>query len=174
MGEPGSVGDTPPAYSEAAKKAKDLYKGNRNKLLTAEAENCIIMYIRPLLGPRISPTSSDVFPSAATQKWLAQFAGSGGDEGFYRRLLVELPALHNLVDLMVEADMQPNRKDSNNHFMDNEIMVAPLAYADVFVSQDKGVRNLLRNTNKQLLARTKCEYCDSLTELEKWLAANVA
>jgi hypothetical protein len=75
---------------------------------------------------------------------------------------------------MVEADMQPNRKDSNNHFMDNEIMVAPLAYADVFVSKDKGIRNLLGITNRQLLARTKCQYCDSLTELEKWLAANLA
>jgi len=167
------IDDAPPAYSEAAKKAKELYKGNRNKLFAAEAENCIIMYIRPLLGMRISTANTDVFPSAASQKWLEQFAGLGGEEGFYRRLLVELPALHNFVDLMVEADMQPNRKDSNNHFMDNEIMIAPLAYADVFVSNDKGIRNLLRNTNKQLLARTKCQYCDSLTELEKWLAVNI-
>lgn len=127
-----------------------------------------------LLGPHVSTTSTDVFPSAASQKWLAQFAGPGGDEGFYRPLLVELPALHNFVDLMVETDMQPSRKDSNNHFMDNEILVAPFAYADVFVSKDKGIRNLLRNTNRHLLARTKCQYCDNLTELEKWLAANVA
>jgi hypothetical protein len=168
------IDGTPPAYSDAAKKAKELYKGNRNKLFAAEAENCIIMHIRPLLGPRISTTNTDVFPSAASQKWLAQFAGLGGDEGLYRRLLVELPALHNFVDLMVEADMQPNRKDSNNHFMDNEIMVAPLAYADVFVSNDKGIRNLLRNTNRHLLARTKCQYCDSLAALENWLAAAVA
>ena len=118
--------DTPPAYSDAAKTAKELYNSDRNKLFAAEALNCIIMYIRPLLGPRISPNSSDVFLTAESQKWLAQFAGPGGDEGFYRRLLVELPALHNFVDLMVEADMQPSRKDSNNHFMDNEIMVAPL------------------------------------------------
>jgi hypothetical protein len=168
------IDGTPPAYSEAARKAKELYKSNRNKLFAAEAQNCIIMYIRPLLGPRISPTSTDVFPSAVSQKWLAQFAGPGGDEGFYRRLLGELPALNNFVDLMVEADMQPSRKDSNNHFMDNEILVAPLAYADAFVSTDKGIRNLLRNTNRRLLARTKCEYCDNLIELEKWLAANVA
>jgi hypothetical protein len=43
------IGDTPPAYTEAAKKAKEFYKGNRNKLFAAEAENCIIMYIRPQL-----------------------------------------------------------------------------------------------------------------------------
>jgi formate-dependent phosphoribosylglycinamide formyltransferase (GAR transformylase) len=61
-----------------------------------------------------------------------------------------------------------------NQLHSNEIMVAPLAYADVFVSKDKGIRNLLRNTNKQPLARAKYQYCDSLTELEKWLAENVA
>jgi hypothetical protein len=165
------IGDAPPAYSEAAKKAKETFKGNRNKLFGAEAENCFRMYIRPLLGPRLSTASTDVLPTPQALKWLAQFAGPGGEEGWYRRALAELPALHNFVDLMVEADMQPNRKDSNNHFMDNEIMTAPLAYADVFVSRDKGIRHLLRN-HKEILARTKCQYCENLGELETWLASN--
>jgi hypothetical protein len=167
------IRETPPAYSEAAKKAKELFKGERNKLFVAEAENCFIMYIRPLLGPPPSPAAPYMFPSAVSQKWLAQFAGPGGDEGWYRRALAELPALHNFVDLMVEADMQTNRKDSNNHFMDYEIMVAPLAYANVFVSRDKGIRHLLR-TRKEILGRTKCHYCENLGELESWLAQNAA
>lgn len=166
------IGETPPAYSEAAKKAKVTFKGNRNKLFVAEAENCFIMYIRPLLGPRLSPTTTDVLPTPWALKWLAQFAGPGGEEGWYRRALAQLPALHNFVDLIVEADTQPNRKDSNNHFMDNEIMTAPLAYADVFVSRDKGIRHLLQN-HKEILARTKCHYCESLGELATWLASNV-
>jgi hypothetical protein len=163
---------TSPAYSESAKKAKEQLKGDRNKLFEVEAENCFIIFIRPLLGPPPSPAAPYVFPSAATQKWLEQFAGSGGDEGWYRRALAELPALHNFVDLMVEADMQPNRKDSNNHFMDNEIMTAPLAYADVFMSRDKGIRHLLRNVTK-ILSRTKCQYCENLAELETWLTVEV-
>ncbi len=167
------IGDTPPAYSEAATKAKEAFKGNRNKLFVAEAQNCFIMYIRPLLGPRLSPTTTDVLPTPQALKWLAQFAGSDGEEGWYRRALAQLPALHNFVDLMVEADLQPDRKDSNNYFMDNEIMTAPLAYADVFVSRDKGIRHLLRN-HKEILARTKCQYCENLGELETWLASNVA
>ncbi|MHB0958790.1 MAG: hypothetical protein ACYC0X_15405 [Pirellulaceae bacterium] len=166
------IGDSPPAYSEAAKKAKETFKGNRNKLFVAEAENCFRMYIRPLLGPRLSPTTTDVLPTPRALKWLAQFAGPGGEEGWYRRALAQLPALHNFVDLMVEADMQPNRKDSNNHFMDNEIITAPLAYADVIVSRDKGIRHLLRN-HKEILARTKCQYCENLGELEMWLASNI-
>jgi len=167
------IGGTPPAYSKAAKKANETFKGNRNKLFVAEAENCFIMYIRPLLGPRVSPTTSDVLPTPLSLKWLAQFAGPGGEEGWYRRALAQLPALHNFVNLMVEADMQPNRKDSNNHFMDNEIMTVPLAYSDVFVSRDKGIRHLLRN-HKEILARTKCQYCENLGELETWLESNVS
>jgi hypothetical protein len=66
-----------------------------------------------------------------------------------------------------------NRKDSNNQFMDNEIMTAPLAYADVFVSRDKGIRHLLRN-HKAILARTTCQYCEHLGELETWLTSNIA
>jgi hypothetical protein len=31
-------------------------------------------------------------------------------------------------------------KDTNNHFMENEIMFASLAHADVMVSRRKGVR----------------------------------
>lgn len=162
----------PPAYSEAANTAKQLFKGSRRKLFNAEAENCVIMYIRPLLGERISSTSSDVIPSQESLMWLAQFEGAGDSEEFYRRLLKSLPALYNHVDLMVEVGMQSNHKDSNNRFLDNEILVAPLAYADVFVSADKGIRNLLRNSNKQLLERTKCQYCGSLAELEKWLSEN--
>jgi hypothetical protein len=69
---------------------------------------------------------------------------------------------------MIVADTQPERKDSNNHFMDNEIMVAPLAYADVFVARDKGIRDILRNRTK-ILSRTKCQYFDSLAALEPWL-----
>jgi hypothetical protein len=53
--------------------------------------------------------------------------------------------------------------DSVNHFMDDEIVVAPLAYAEVFVSRVKGVRHLLR-IRKEMLAGTKCHYCENLGE----------
>ena len=161
LSEPNVVKE-PPSYSEAAKKAMLQFKGNKSKIFVAEAENCFIIYIRPLLKR---------FPQFAIQKWLEQF-GSSGDEQWYRNALTELPALHNFVDLMVEADMQPARKDSNNHFLDNEIMTAPLAYADVFVTRDKGIRDLLRNRTA-VLARTKCNYCDSLGALELWLEATL-
>jgi hypothetical protein len=73
---------------------------------------------------------------------------------------------------MVVADSLPDRKDSNNHFMDNEIVVLPLAYADAFVTKDKGIRDTLRKRTK-ILDRTTCQYCDGLEALDDWLTANV-
>lgn len=156
--------EAPPAYSEAAKTAMQTYKGNKGKLFVAEAGSCFYRYITSLLK---------LFPMQATTLWLQQFAGPGGEEGWFRRALSELPALYNFVDVMVATNMQPSRKDSNNHFMDNEIVVAPLAYANVFVAKDKGIKDLLRNRT-QILGRTKCGYRDGLPELEAWLSVGAS
>lgn len=151
--------EDPPAYSDAAKKTMARFNGEKGKIFAAEAENCFSMYITPLLH---------LFPVFAAEKWRTHFGSADDCEKWYRRVLADLPALYNFVDLMVEADMQPARKDSNNHFMDNEIMIAPLAYADVFVSTDRGIRDVLRNRTK-ILERTGCNYCDSLTAFESWI-----
>ena len=100
--------------------------------------------------------------------WLAQFVTSGDEAAFFAKALAELPALHNFIDVMVVADSHPTRKDHYNHFMDNEIMVAPLVYADAFASLDKGIRDMLQCRTK-ILGRTKCRYLDSLESLEAWL-----
>jgi hypothetical protein len=101
-------------------------------------------------------------------QWLAQFTSPGDEAAFFEKALAELPALHNFIDVMVVADSQPTRKDHYNHFMDNEIMVAPLAYTDAFVSKDKGIRDILRRRTK-ILSRTKCQYFDSLESADAWL-----
>jgi len=148
----------PPRYSEAAK-AMRKHKGNKEHLFVVEASNCFHMYVLPHL---------DAYQPQLISSWCSRF-GQPTDEGrWLRNALAELPALNNFVDVMIVADTQPERKDSNNHFMDNEIMVAPLAYADVFVSRDKGIRDVLRNRTK-ILSRTKCQYLDSLAALERWL-----
>jgi len=149
----------PPAYSEAAKKAKERLKGNKKKLFLMEAEYSFITYIRPTLF---------TYPQSTIAAWTAKFGPPTDEYSWMRNALEELPALQNFVDIMVVADMQPDRKDSNNHFLDNEIMVAPLAYATVFASKDKGIRDLLQH-RAEILSKRECEYCDSLESLEKWL-----
>jgi hypothetical protein len=43
---------------------------------------------------------------------------------------------------MVVADSQPDRKDKYNHFMDDQIMVAPLAHCGACASEDTGVKDI--------------------------------
>ena len=38
-----------PAYSVAAKKVKDKFKGNKERLFLEEAGNCFYPYVKPLL-----------------------------------------------------------------------------------------------------------------------------
>src|SRR5207249_3549632 len=111
------------------------------KLFVEEAGNCFYMYITPLLLK---------YPRHVMACWPARFGSPDDEETWFLKALAELPALHNFIDIMVVADSQPDRKDKCNHFMDNEIMVAPLAYATVFVSEDKAIRHMLRNRTKIL------------------------
>lgn len=150
---------TPPAYSDAAKKAKEVFGGNMKKLFIEEAGNSFQMFITPLLR-RYWPT--------AMVSWLEKFKCAGDDEAWFLKAFAELPALHNYTDIMVVASSQPDRKDKYNHFMDNEIMAAPLVYANVFVSADRGIKDIATNRTK-ILSRTKCEYCDGLDDLKMWL-----
>ncbi|HYH67621.1 MAG TPA: hypothetical protein VD866_23185 [Urbifossiella sp.] len=147
-----------PAYSMAAKRAKELFKGNKAKLFVEEAGDCFRLYVTPVLMR---------CPPDVMMAWLAQFSGAG-EEPWFRRVLAELPALYNHVDVMVVASSQPDRKDRPNHFMDNAIMTAPLAYADVFVSADRAVKDIA-GSRTRILDRSSCRYCASLAELETWL-----
>lgn len=147
-----------------AKNVKEKFKGNKKKLFLAEAGNCFYMYITPLLLK---------YPQQTVASWSAQFGPPDDEESWFLNALAELPALHNFIDIMIVADLQPTRKDDSRHFMDNEIMVAPLAYATVFVSQDKGIRDIIRNRTT-ILRRAECHYCDSLDALETLLTENVS
>src|SRR5205823_2789121 len=63
-------------------------------------------------------------------------------------LLPHLPALHNHVEVMTCASEDPNRKDKVSDFFDLEMLPVPLAYADVFASLDKRIRNILSDRSE--------------------------
>jgi len=158
------LNETPPAYSVAAKKVREEFKGDKKKLFLAEASECFCMYIKPPLLQ---------YPLHMITAWAQQFGSRHDEEAWILKMLAEFPALHNYIDVMMVADTQPDRKDTNNHFFDNEILVAPFAYASVFVAKDKGIRDMLKN-RMGILSRTKCQYCDSLDALETWLTKNIS
>jgi hypothetical protein len=158
------LNETPPAYSAAAKNVRAEFKGDKKKLFLAEASECFCMYIKPPLLQ---------YPLHMIAAWAQQFGSSHDEKTWTLKMLAEFPALHNYIDVMIVADTQPGRKDTNNHFFDNEILVAPFAYASVFVANDKGIKDMLQNRTG-ILRRTKCQYCDSLDALETWLTKNIS
>jgi hypothetical protein len=155
--------EKPPAYSQAAKRAKDIFKGDKQKLFLTEAGDIFRMYVVPALRQ---------YPPHVMLQWMKYYGRPEGENAFFRDCLDHLPALHNHLEIMMAADMQPDRKDKNNDFFDYEIMVAPLAYSTAFVSRDKSIKDLLRHRTN-ILSRTTCQYCDSLGALEAWLADKV-
>jgi hypothetical protein len=155
--------EKPPAYAQAAKTARDIFKGDRQKLFLTEAGDIFRMYVVPPLSR---------YPPDMILQWMKYYGRVEGEDAFFRDCLTHFPALHNHIEIMMAADMQPDRKDKNNDFFDYEIVVAPLAYSSVFASRDKGISHLLRHQTK-ILSRTTCQYCDSLGALEPWLTGKI-
>ena len=150
---------TPPAYSEVASRVANEMKGKKRELFLIEVAYCFQTYVLPELLS---------FPPDHINLWTRKFGPPEDVENWFIRALADLPAMHNYVEVMLAASTQPTRKDKYNHFLDNEIVVAPLAYADVFVSADRGIKDLVSNRTK-ILKRSKCQYFNNLEAFEDWL-----
>jgi hypothetical protein len=149
----------PPAYSEAAKRARILAKGNKSKLLEMEANEVFRIYVVPSLVR---------FPPAGVAQWMGNVVNPSKQDTLTLESYVSLPALSNYVEIMATVDSEPDTHYENNDFFDYEIMAVPLAYSSAFVSRDKGIRHLLTQRT-EILKRTRCHYCDGLEALEEWL-----
>jgi hypothetical protein len=150
-----------PKYSEAAKRTWDVAKGDRTKIERIEAEIIFAQYIQPAIVRLSLPVQA---------KFLDYLRATPKDRygGCLGGLLNHLPAIHNHIELLTAIAQNPTRRDKINDFFDLEMMPVPLAYASVFVSKDKGIRDVLRNRT-EILKRNACRYCCDLAELEEWL-----
>jgi hypothetical protein len=150
-----------PGYSEEARHIWDWVKGDKEKHLRIEAEAVFRLYIQPAI--------SKLPPPVLVKLWgYVRAVPKDKYGGFLGELLKSLPAIYNHAEVMAAVTQQPSRKNKINDFFDYEIMPVPLAYASVFVAQDKGIRDVLRNRT-EILKRNPCRYCFDLAELEEWL-----
>jgi hypothetical protein len=155
-----------PKYSEESRRTWDMVKGDKQKIQRIESETIFKQYIQLAIRKLPLPVKAkflDYLKTVPKDKY-------GGCLG---ELINHFPAIHNHMELMAAIAQQPSRKDKINDFFDNEIMPVPLAYASVFVAQDKGIRDVLRNRTKTL-ERSSCLYCYDLRELEAWLNTEAA
>lgn len=164
----------PPPMSDVTQRIREKTKGNKATMLLLESQAVLELEIVPKLF-RLSPQVKHRFMEyvkAAGEKAPKNKGPRERYAAFLAELLAKLPALYNHVELLTTISQNPQQKYEINDWFDHEIMPVPLAYADAFVAQDKGIRDVLRNRT-QILKRTTCCYCFDLAELEKWLEEEI-
>lgn len=85
-------------------------------------------------------------------------------------VLERMPAHKNMAEVMAAAGLDPNRTDKMNDFYDLQLMIIPMAYADVVFATDRWLRELMRSHGNTLHARG-AKYIGGWSEFEQYLSA---
>ena len=121
-------------------------------MLLLESQAALHFEVLPRLA-RSSPQVQQRFKEyvlAAKEKAEKNQGATEQYAAFLADLLKSLPALYNHVELNKTISQNPTQRFEINDWFDHEIMPVPLAYASVFVAQDKGIRDLVKNRTKIL------------------------
>lgn len=85
-------------------------------------------------------------------------------------VLERMPAHKNMVEVMTFTSFDPNRTDKMNDFYDIQLMIIPMAYANVLVATDKWIKELMKSHGKILHARS-AKYIGDWSGFENYLSA---
>ena len=85
-------------------------------------------------------------------------------------VLERMPAHKNMVEVMTFTGFNPNRADKINDFYDIQLMLIPMAYADVVVATDKWIGELMKSHGKTLHDRS-AKYIGDWSDFESYLSA---
>ncbi|MEX2301020.1 MAG: hypothetical protein WD733_08800 [Bryobacterales bacterium] len=152
-----------PPYSAARKSRRAQAGSSRTKARNIEAEFVYDRHIEPALQSVMRSLS--VSTRAQVMCCLASIEPDR-EGSRIEALLEKMPALRNAVDLYTIAGFDPERKDRRADFFDIEMLIAPFAYADVFVSQDRWIRHLI---HKDLADRNQTAFVEGPEELTAFL-----
>jgi len=148
-------------YPQEPKERWEYVKGNRDKLVRIEAETIARNYLLPLINK---------LPLELRLIILSKTKGLPKDKynGCLETMLDNMPSLKNHTELMAMSAVNPSRKAKPSDFFDLEMLAVPLAYADVIVSQDKWMRDIVCERGT-FLKRNNCKYLSSLNEFNLYL-----
>lgn len=76
------------------------------------------------------------------------------DESSYSHIFPLLPALNTFCEVMIYTGLNESKKFTINDFHDTEMMIVPLTYGDVFVSEDRNIRHILKKYSELILSNT--------------------
>ena len=165
---------TVPPLGVKVQRIRESSKGDKAKMQVIEANAALLLCVPKAISqcsPQVQRGFAEIM-AAASAKASENKSPEDNLAAFAREFVKSLPALNNHVELVASLSQNPGQQFEINDFFDQQIMPVPLAYASVFVSQDRGIRDALRNRTG-ILKRGCCRYCSDLGELEEWLKAEV-
>lgn len=139
-------------------------KGNKNRI-RIENQN-FIANIKIL--PRIKEINRILKPEQVLKitKYISSFP-KDKNQSVFNSVIDFMPSLRNEVEILSIVPLDNQRNFTINDFYDIENLLIPLAYSDVFVSQDKWIRHLLKVTD--LPQKNNCLYLYNLEDLVQYL-----
>lgn len=142
--------------------------GNKNKLRLIEKQ----AVFQRIIDEIIKETDSvDAFKSYFFKTNVMNYIDSlpKGDDGTAADAILERMSAHtNMVEVMTFAGFDPNRTDKMNDFYDLELLIIPMAYADVIVATDKWIKNLMKSYGEKL-HRNSAKYYGNWSDFEEYL-----
>jgi hypothetical protein len=84
-------------------------------------------------------------------------------------VLERMPAHKNMAEVMAVGGLDPNRTDKINDFYDLQLIIIPMAYADVVFATDRWIRELMKVHWSTLHARG-AKYIGEWSEFEQYLS----
>ena len=155
----------PLPFQQQAVLFQQFAKGDRSKVRLVEEQSVVTSYVLPV----IDKLDNLLVPALARSITEAPADRYGGR---LPTLLAELPAIQNHIEAMTRNSEDPNRKDRVSDFFDLDMLSVPPAYSDVFVTNDKWVRERFLKPGG-FLKRSGCVFCSSYAELNLWLDNHV-
>lgn len=154
-----------PEYSEIWKERWAYAKGNKLKMREIEQN----AYVMQILIPELLK-EKDNLPNEARQKFMDYIKSLSKNSPAIasREIISNLPALRSAIEILTITGYDPTRKGTMNDFFDIQIMVTPLAYADVLVATDKWIKHLI-TTQSDVFDVNRAVYFHSLSDFEIYL-----
>jgi hypothetical protein len=150
------------------KKRWEENQGNRRKLREIEKQTVLRRVVDRIKEETDleSPEQTLVFKQKARD--YIQSLPKDKDGTCATSVLERMPAHKNMVEVMTFTGFDPNRTDKMNDFYDIQLMIIPMAYADVLVATDKWIRELMKSHGKTLHARS-AKYIGDWSGFENYL-----
>ncbi len=143
----------------------EIYKNfnaNIKKIRRNEQEFMARQFIIPKLN--FYRSKFPIYKQLEFVKYIKNYP-KGKSEDSLNNIIKEFKAISTFVDLMVYTSKELNRNDKMNDFYDIDFLIMGLSYADILVSNDSWINDIVTNR----IVQNKNEYFKSLDDFYEYI-----